>query len=93
LTLDNALNITPRILIKDDAGPEVAGPRTGGTTGRARMPVQDGQDRRHAPEAADHGPRGIGRHHRRAAERNFLGFSQVIPLGVFVPLPAQESEP
>jgi hypothetical protein len=37
LTLDNALNITPRISINDDAGPEAAGPRTGGTTAPAKL--------------------------------------------------------
>jgi hypothetical protein len=36
LTLDNALNITPHISINDAVGAEAAGPRTGGTTGRAR---------------------------------------------------------
>jgi hypothetical protein len=46
LNLDNALNITPRILIKDDAGPEA-----GCTTALVRTPVSDGQDRRRAPEA------------------------------------------
>jgi hypothetical protein len=39
LTLDNALNITPRISIHDAAGPEAAGLRTGGTTARARTPL------------------------------------------------------
>jgi hypothetical protein len=41
LTLDNALNITPRISIHDAASPEAAGLRTGGTTARARTPVPD----------------------------------------------------
>jgi hypothetical protein len=44
LTLDNALNITPRISINDAASSEAAGPRTEGTTGPARAPVlNDGQ--------------------------------------------------
>ena len=42
-----------------------AGPEAGRTTGRVRPPVQDGQDRRRAPEAADHGPRGGGRGDQR----------------------------
>ena len=33
------------------AGPEAAGPRTGGTTAPERTPVQDGQGRRRPPEA------------------------------------------
>jgi thiamine phosphate synthase YjbQ (UPF0047 family) len=37
LCLDNALNITPRISINDAAGPEAAGPRTGGTTAPAKL--------------------------------------------------------
>lgn len=43
LCLDNALKITSRIFVKDDAGPEAAGPRTGGTTAPAR----------HVPSAAE----------------------------------------
>ena len=39
LTLDNALNITPRIVISDAGGPEAAGPRTGGTTVPAKLAV------------------------------------------------------
>jgi len=39
LTLDNALNITYHIFINDAAGPEAAGPRTGGTTALERTPV------------------------------------------------------
>jgi hypothetical protein len=46
LTLDNALNIIPRIFINDAGDPE-----PGCTTGRARMPVSDqGTDRRCASE-------------------------------------------
>jgi hypothetical protein len=37
LTLDNALNITPRISINDAAGPEAAGPRTRSTTAPAKL--------------------------------------------------------
>ena len=54
LTLDNALNITPRISINDDAGSQA-----GCTTGRARAPVWDdgqglaaGKLGRRSPEAA-----------------------------------------
>jgi hypothetical protein len=39
LTLVNALNITPRILINDAAGPETAGPRTVCTTAPVKTPV------------------------------------------------------
>ena len=52
LTLDNALNITPHILINDAAGPEA-----GCTTAQARTPVPDaGTGCRRAHEAPDHGP-------------------------------------
>ena len=44
-------HITASVFINDAAGPEAAGPRTGGTTVPERTPVQDGQDRRRAPEA------------------------------------------
>jgi hypothetical protein len=43
LTLDSALNITPHIVINDDAGSEAAGPRAGCTTALARTPVRPGQ--------------------------------------------------
>jgi hypothetical protein len=46
LTLDNALNITPRTFIND-----AAGLWAGCTAALVRTPVPDGQDRRRAPEA------------------------------------------
>jgi hypothetical protein len=39
LTLVNTMNITPRIRISDAAGPEAAGPKTGG-----RMHNRTGED-------------------------------------------------
>jgi hypothetical protein len=38
-----------------------ADPEAGCTTAPVKTPVQDGQDRRRAPQAADHGPGGGGR--------------------------------
>jgi thiamine phosphate synthase YjbQ (UPF0047 family) len=38
-----------------------AGPEAGCTIAQERTPVQDGQERRRAPEAADHGPDYAGR--------------------------------
>ena len=50
-----------------------AGPEAGCTTGRERTPVQDGQDRRRAPEAAGAGARGCGRGDQRPSRLWHVG--------------------
>ena len=92
LTLDNALNITPLISTNDAAGPEAAGPRTGGTTALVRTPVRDegqglavGKLGRRAPEAAWAATRSGGRGDQRPARPWHLGANLFRPGRMAVP--------